>query len=65
MCKQPLVLGTNTKKRVVCVGVVTEYLTYVARLSLPLRRAHTLKAILQVDAGSTLNTWAGSTVVQF
>lgn len=37
---------------------------YLAGLSLPLRRAHTLKAVLQVDTGSSLSTWTGRTLVQ-
>lgn len=37
---------------------------YLAGLSLPLGRAHTLEAILQVDTGSTLSTWTGGTLIQ-
>lgn len=36
----------------------------LAGLSLPLRRAHTLETVLQVDTGSTLSTWTGGTLVQ-
>lgn len=37
---------------------------YLAGLSLPLWRAHTLEAVLQVDTGSTLSTRAGGTLMQ-
>lgn len=40
------------------------HLTYLAGLSFPLWRAHTLEAVLQVDAGSSSSTWAGGTLVQ-
>lgn len=39
-------------------------LTYLAGLSFPLREAHTLESILQVNASSTMRTWTGSTVIQ-
>lgn len=37
---------------------------YLAGLSFPLRGAHTLEPILQVNASSTMRTWTGSTVIQ-
>lgn len=39
-------------------------LTYLAGLSFPLREAHALESILQVNASSTMRTWTGSTVIQ-
>lgn len=36
----------------------------LASLSFPLWGAHTLKAILQVNTGSTLSTWTGGTLIQ-
>lgn len=36
------------------VGVAAVGRTYLAGLSFPLRRAHALEAVLQVQAGSTL-----------
>lgn len=47
-----------------CVGVVDVLLTYLAGLSLPLRRAHALEAVLQVHAGPTLSARAGRALVQ-